>query len=408
MPAGESSPGQPTLAASEGVPGMAESAAEAELRQLCRMLSAQSDLKDSSFGFTCEEVSARLALFSWRFGRQPQETGGWGTLAETARALLARIERDVQRPVADIALPDGWFGPPWSLPRALLLDVGGRPDEARTLLFEPDRILRRHCCGMHVTCDEGMLALARSEHAQRHADAARALLHVQQAILFRESWQGFEDAPGRAALNDARLGILLLEAGREADAVTVFESLLSARPEGIGAAIAEAELGRRGVPPTERRGRMELVRLDRDDDWHFRPGALLLGREGEPDSWRVLALRLWPRDGEQVNRDASPWVAGDPVDGIVEALDAAVARPHRNAHLPLAASLVSTALGHRHEVDLRAALDECARGRTEGFQLQQLDQLLRIACSGGPPLGKLRDRSAKEVSDAWSAWLNPR
>ena len=206
---------------------------------------------------TSTDFEERRALFAVRFGGEPAALDAWQPVRDGARRMLAEVS------AGKLSLGDWTSDSNAALMRVMLLDVAGQTEEAEQALAA---IRVQHSCGNCASERSGRLDDRRSEAAERRGDAPAALAFYDVSAPARFFGQAFHPLP-RAA-HDARVGLLMLEAGRRWEAVCLLQQVVDLRPGTPGADVARRALDQIGSLRERDSARLRRVYIDgrRPDD----------------------------------------------------------------------------------------------------------------------------------------------
>ncbi|HEX5008939.1 MAG TPA: hypothetical protein VFY71_00960 [Planctomycetota bacterium] len=312
-------------------------------------------------------IAGPLALLAWRFHAEPQALAAFLPLGADAEGLLAESDScgsPLARPEEDV---EG------QLFRWLLLELSGRRDAAEARLATIE-IVCHGCCGNAVASMERDIDLCRAYAAVLRGDHQAALTLL---VKVESSWAG----PAGPVLDEGDeaspvlLGLLLLEAGRDAEGVCLLQRLVDLDPASTCGRVARAA----------------LVQVD----------ALR-----QPDFERIAQTYL---EGRQVYTPDQRWALAaigalrDPRARSM--LEQTLAR-NRNTALIWESAWGLMELTPDDPRPLRRALQRISKGNGLSHDLDDdaLDQRLRTWMGDGPVLTE--DATGKDpVARQWLRWL---
>ncbi len=369
-------------------------AATEELALLLRELQAAEALFRRDMSWQCwnhsRELAERLALFPWRFGKDPREVDGWAPIAAAANRLLADAE--ATPPALAFHLEDSYA----ALFRAQLLDLAGRRAEADKALAD---VRVQAWCGNCAAERTGVVKSRRAEAAEAHGDPVQALSLLDDCV------SSFFDSHRLNIGNDimlARYGLLMLQGGREAEGRCVLQLVAELRPGTPGAEVARAALLQMGALREPTLERLSLIWIDgaEERDPYRTAAVCAIASLQIPDAFERLAARRKAGDKAALaglialhDERTRPILESELYEGDLGAAQAAFSGLH--------------ALDGTAESYLRPFLERLAapRGAPGLLDIGALDESLRAFCGDGPVLG--RDEQFKDApfAQAWLAWL---
>jgi len=379
--------------------------AEAELAAIEGLLRAKaSDLEWPDWQGGIADLSTRLALFEPRFGLRAEECDGWITLREAASVLVSQFH-EFTADTPDV-LSLGWGHGPcalrWDL--ATLLELTGGVDGARELLFTPlDDIPSDHWTGdFYVEDDLADLGRMRSEFLVRRGESRAALGELMSGLLARggcgSAWPERLDSAAwlYALVGQIDVAALL----RERAARARREPFLMDLPltEAVGWSRESAE----------NRVLLTQVRLEWQPvgPWNRAVGACVIGRNGEPDSWHLLAVRIPTSNENRSDAIRTEWQV-DQLQGTRRWLESLLQADDMTVRW--SGLLCLHALDHRGRQRLPELLSEYSkepRRKDGGWTMDHADFAARQSCGGGPSFERsLSAMSPSDFSRAWLAWL---
>lgn len=349
-------------------------------------------------------ISARLALFPGRFGLDPHECDGWSELSSAAGSIHGRLLAALR--AQGPAMPhfsDVWLAPQWVAARALLLEVSGRGDAARTLLLGDAERTWRGCCPYDLSEDLYWLTRARAEYLDRAGEAAAALRWYHEAFFWCEADEFAEDFGRPRVASDlalARYAALLAEAGELDAAAHVVRTLGPPDDEPLWLPEEASLIGIEELFAVERAPDDDLQGLsvvrsllgdqlssaadpavsifsvplhDGSDAGSFGAGmAHLVGDADDLASWRVLAVRL-PRFPERQHERrwmpdcGTDLIVVDPTDPrVLPLVERCLVRQEACWWAP--ALLVYAALGHPAHDRLETCLRQAVLARVSLYR----------------------------------------
>ena len=364
------------------------------------------------------EISSRLVFFSTRFGLSPRQCPGWNDLARVAAEIY---ETQLKwHPYLDVApdLGESWFEPGWIAARALLLDIAGRSDESKLLLFGDSRRTWPGCCPPCESESLFYIARARAEFLDRAGDSQGALLWLHEA-WYENSADELAELFGRArdtkALLVGRYAILLAESGETKVAAGILHGLERHAADSLGLSLARATLGDRlAVTATSGVTVRGVPLCDGSNGDSFGAGmAFIAGDPDVPDTWRLLACRLPKHPERSLGNRIAPDYSADLVvlmpddPRVLPFVETCTRQPAAWRWAP--ALKVQRALGR----PARERLSECLRATDIDDPItmvpstaQRIDEVARLLCGGGPALpAQAQSMRIAEVRDAWIDWL---
>ncbi len=339
-----------------------------------------------------QDLARALALFPWRFGLDARRQAGWQALADEARRVLEDVEADPAR------LPLDGRDSYAELFRVQLLQLAGRDDEAAERLA---RLEVRHMCGNCAAERTAVVNRRRSEAAERRGDVAEALALLESTVA---SPFGMGSRLGHDS-DAARLGLLLLLAGRDTDGACVLQQAVDLFPGSPGAEVARAALGQLGALREPTPERLKVIYLDGLPEHDFRRRMAQQAMPALPDTRGAFEILC---------DDAR---AGDLVAlRSLAALRDPRARPLLQETLSTAdrvnlvweAALGLHALGDG-QAPLEAALRRLADEQDLGGWMAagELDEGLRRLLGDGPATVATDRAAVAAMARAWLAWLAP-
>jgi hypothetical protein len=372
-------------------------------------------LSEAIEGDPCPEISTRLALFPARFGLSYRECPGWSALSESAARTYDDLTRRFPAHEPYLGLErfaDTWFKPAWTAVKALLLDISGRGDEARTVLFGASQRIWDGCCWPDLSEDLFYLTRARAEILDRAGETAAALRWYHEAYYrcFGDDMSELFGRPRPASdLLVARYAILLNEAGESAVAANILRKL-DANPRSLALTVTRAVLGDEPLVAAESQVTVFAIPL-RDgscSDTYGAGTAFVIGNRDSPSTWRLAAVSLPDHPERSAGNRISPNCGEDLV--VMDSSDARVR--------PFIEACASQTEGLRWSDGLLAlqALDHSAREQLESClewwdvnegwatRAATVDAVARLICGGGPDI-HAELLSASEVRRAWLEWL---
>jgi hypothetical protein len=183
-----------------------------------------------------QQIAGPLVLFPWRFHSDPRSYAEFRPLSEHAALLLGQIDA----PASSLAVIEHDIG--GQLFRWLLLELSGRRAEAEERLATLE-VKCDGCCGNAV---EDMLR--EIDQCRVYAAAMRGDDRTALALLERVENEWF--GPALEAVDDASpalLGLLLLEAGRNQEGVSMLQRLVDLSPASTCGVVARAALTQVGA-----------------------------------------------------------------------------------------------------------------------------------------------------------------
>lgn len=360
------------------------------------------------------EISSRLALFRTRFGCDFRDCPGWREISREAALTYERLRHEYPEPEpGSTRFGDEWLGPAWVGVRALLLDIAGRSDEARTLLFGDGERYWPGCCPYCLSESVFYVARARAEFLDRAGDPAGALQWLHEACYECDADEmgGVFGRPRPASdLVKARYAILLADAGELAAAAGEVDALEKQQPGSLGLSVARAALADR-LPETSTVTVFAVPLYDgTDGDWSGAGMAFIAGAARDAMTWHLLAVRLPKHPEKKLDSRLAPDCGSDLV--LLAPTDARVS-PFVETCLDQPAGWrwaqalrVAQALGTASRSRLITCLKQTDVEEHSGRSQQRIDQAARIVSGGGPDLGTTPEAlSLAELRDAWLAWL---
>lgn len=275
-------------------------------------------------GNPCPAISSRLALFRSRFGMDFRDAPGWSDVSGLAKEVYDRLVAEYPAPEpAEIPFAHTWLQPGWLTVRALLLDIAGDSEAARSLLFGDVTRFWDGGNPMDHSQDLFYLSGARAGFEDRRGNSNAALLWYHDAFYNCERDDVAEvfgrTRPARDLLL-ARYAILLADAGELEAAASIVRVLDADQPEPFGRSVVRSILGERLAGAAESEVFTVLnppIAISRNwsatEAWAF-----IEGDRDDPTTWRVLACGVprWPerKTGRYMPDYRTDYVIVEPTD----------------------------------------------------------------------------------------------
>jgi hypothetical protein len=338
-----------------------------------------------------DDLAERVAVFPWRYGQDPRELDGWAPLRDEARRLVADLEHDP--PELTLDTRDSYA----ALFRAQLLELAGRTAEADEALAQVEI---HHFCGNCAGGRQVVVDRRRSEAAERRGDGAAAVQLLKAASsLPYDGW--VLDLEHDISL--ARLGLLELQSGHDAEGLCLLQLLVELRPATPGAELARAALTQVGAlrePTAERLQQAWIDGAAAKDACRVRAVRALAALPAGDAFERLAELR---RQGDVTalaaladlrDERARPIFESVLLDGELTSAPDAL----RGLH-----ALEGGARQHLRPLLQRIADAHEPRGAS---RLRAIDGVLRDVCAGGPLPDGAELTQGPSFARAWLAWLD--
>ncbi|HEX5010887.1 MAG TPA: hypothetical protein VFY71_10840 [Planctomycetota bacterium] len=244
----------------------------------------------------CPEISSRLALFRVRYGMNFRDVPGWDDFAAFAGRTYDRLVEEYCPPAPGSSRYGyRWCAPAWTSVRALLLDIAGRSDQARTVLFGDSERAWDGCCMSDLSEDLFYLARARADQLDRAGDSAGALRWLHEAY-YRWGQDTWADLFGRPRIASdlvlARYAILLADSS-ELEAAHAVYRMLEAKGDSLGLSVARTVLGDRlSRAVTSTKSVFGVPIPVTGDEVLAGSTAFVVGDVRDAPTWRVLACSI--------------------------------------------------------------------------------------------------------------------